>query len=88
MSAEKVREVAEAATDFLLGELLRYPRLSENPEAVQDTFELMGASIGGRLVERLMLRHAFAGTEPLDKVKFLCKEFWEALCQKKMGSSS
>ena len=83
---ERVGETSEAALDFLLGELLRYPRLSEDLEAVHDKFELMGVSIGGRIIERLMLRHSFAGSEPLDKVKFICKEFWECLFQKKMGT--
>ena len=86
MSLEKGGETSEYALDYLFGELLRYPRLSEDPEAIQDTFEGMGISIGGRLIERLMLRHSFSGTEPLDKVKFLCKEFWESMFQKKMGT--
>ena len=88
MSIDKAGETSEAAIEFLFGELLRYPLLSKDPLVVQDKYEQMGESIGVRLVERLVLRHSFAGSEPLDSIKFICKEFWECLFNKKMGTLS
>jgi hypothetical protein len=37
-----------------------------------------------RLIEKLSFGHKFIGTDPLDLIKFLCKEFWEDLFKKKV----
>lgn len=30
------------------------------------------------------MNHKFIGSEPLDVIKFICKEFWEELFKKKV----
>ena len=37
-----------------------------------------------RIVEKVVANFKFSGTEPLDLVKFLCKDFWEEIFQKKV----
>ncbi|RYG67988.1 hypothetical protein EON64_06190 [archaeon] len=37
-----------------------------------------------RMIERLTNGHKFIGTDPLDLIKFICKEFWEEVFKKKV----
>lgn len=37
-----------------------------------------------RIVDKVVANFKFSGTEPLDLVKFLCKDFWEEIFQKKV----
>lgn len=37
-----------------------------------------------RLIERLTNGHKFIGSDPLDLIKFICKEFWEEIFKKKV----
>ena len=36
------------------------------------------------LIEKTSNNHKFIGVEPLDVVKFVCKEFWEEIFRKKV----
>jgi len=38
-----------------------------------------------RLTEKIAAYQKFIGTEPLDLVKFICKEFWEEVFKKKVS---
>jgi hypothetical protein len=40
-----------------------------------------------RWIEKLASGHKFIGTDPLDLIKFICKEFWEELFKKKVRQS-
>lgn len=35
-------------------------------------------------MEKVAANHKYVGTEPLDLVKFICKEFWEEVFRKKV----
>ena len=37
-----------------------------------------------RIIAKLCFGHKFIGSDPLDVVKFVCKEFWEDLFRKKI----
>ncbi len=39
-----------------------------------------------RLMEKVSANHKYIGTEPLDLVKFICKEFWEEVFRKKVNT--
>lgn len=39
-------------------------------------------------MEKVAANHKYVGTEPLDLVKFICKEFWEEVFRKKVSSRS
>lgn len=36
-------------------------------------------------MERLSNGHKFIGVDPLELIKFICKEFWEEIFKKKVG---
>ena len=44
----------------------------------------MGYDVGYRYVEKIVANQFLIGTEPLDIVKYLCKEFWEDIFKKKI----
>ena len=44
----------------------------------------MGYSVGYRLVEKLSSQSRFIGSDHLEIVKFICKEFWEVVFKKKV----
>ena len=46
--------------------------------------EAMGYDVGYRYVERAVANQYLIGTEPLDVVKYICKEFWEEIFRKKI----
>jgi hypothetical protein len=74
--------------ELLFGEILRLNHTSkENTvEDEQIKFTTMGQNIGWKLCEKLAAKNAFSLNEPLEKVKFLCKEVWECMFSKKMGT--
>ena len=74
-------KVSESSFDYLLGELLS----SKDPlSLVMPRLERIGYDVGYRLVESIVEKHKFNSREPVDLVKFICKEFWEELFGKKM----
>lgn len=46
--------------------------------------ENMGHIIGFRYVESISAQHKLIGRDPLDLMKFLCKDLWEELFRKKI----
>jgi len=52
--------------------------------AALERLDALGYDVGFRLVERSVTNQKFLGPEPLDLVKFLCKEFWEEVFRKKI----
>jgi len=38
-----------------------------------------------RILEKISFNAKFIGTDPLDLVKFICKEFWEEVFRKKVN---
>ena len=54
---------------------------------VTQTFILYFALIyicWSRLLEKISMNHKFIGTDSLDLMKFICKEFWEEVYKKKV----
>lgn len=81
------REVSETAFELLLGEVLHLqvdPAISA--EETLRKYEEMGCGLGWRLSERLAMKHVFQSVDAIEKVKFICKEFWEFLFAKKIGT--
>ena len=37
------------------------------------------------MIEKLGNNNKFIGSDPLDLIKFICKEFWEEIFRKKVG---
>ncbi len=37
-----------------------------------------------RILDKVSLNHKFIGTDALDLMKFICKEFWEEIFKKKV----
>ncbi|KZT58430.1 transport protein particle component [Calocera cornea HHB12733] len=74
---EPLREEVERA---------RRARVEEEEEsAVRQRLENIGAHVGGNLAEKLCRdRQRFA--DPLDSVKFLCKEIWPAIWDKQVDN--
>ncbi len=85
--AESKTEVSESAFEFLLAEILAMPlpssQLDSNTVLIQ-RLDSMGFDVGFRYVEKILSLQKFLGTEPLDVVKFVCKEFWEEVFKKKV----
>jgi hypothetical protein len=79
--------VAESSFEYLLGEILslNYPSPS-NDQAAEEMrrLENIGYETGYRMIEKLNNNHKFIGTDPLDIIKFICKDFWEEIFRKKI----
>ncbi len=74
-------KVSESSFEYLLGELLN----SKDPlNVVLARLDRIGYDVGYRIVESIVEKHKFNSREPVDLVKFICKEFWEELYGKKM----
>lgn len=41
-----------------------------------------------RYVEKIVASQKFTSTEPLDMMKFICKEFWEEIFKRKVRSGT
>lgn len=90
------RLVSESAYEYLLSEVLAMnpplrPDLAGHAtdEAsasamMVERLDAMGYDVGYRYVEKAVAHQYFIGTEPLDIVKFICKEFWEDIFRKKV----
>eukprot|EP01039_Chlorochromonas_danica_P006179 gene6179-6814_t len=81
------REVSESAFEYLLGEILNLEapkHANDTSTATTERLEAIGYDVGYRLIERLTNGHKFIGSDPLDLIKFICKEFWEEIFKKKV----
>jgi len=79
--ANESMKVSESSFEYLLGELLN----NKDPlNVVLPRLERIGYDVGYRIVESIVEKHKFNSREPVDLVKFICKEFWEELFGKKM----
>jgi len=81
------KEISESAYEYLLGEILalNYPvKSNDEPAAVIQRLDLLGYDVGYRLIEKVAANNKFIGSEPLDLIKFICKEFWEEVFRKKV----
>lgn len=85
------REVSESAFEYLIAEILamKIPdRL--NTEQIdenlyhQQRLDNIGYEIGYRHIEQIAEDQKVLDTAPLDIMKFICKDFWEALFHKKI----
>ena len=84
MSAK--REISESAFEYLLSELLSViesQNLSSSDISIK--LERMGYQIGYKYVEKVISVQKPLGKEPLDIIKFMCKEFYEVVFQKKVN---
>lgn len=77
------REVSESAFEYLLSEILALPFPTENEN---EKLLSIGYDVGYRYAEKLALSIKPLGSEPLDLVKFVCKEFWEEVFKKKVSN--
>jgi trafficking protein particle complex subunit 6 len=81
------REAAESAFEYLLGEILNlsYPlKANDQNAAVIQRLDSLGYEVGYRLIAKVSATTKFIGSDPLDLVKFICKEFWEDVFKKKV----
>ena len=92
---EVKKEVSESVFEYLLAEILAHasPTQSGNVTAEKGSsssptlkLESLGYDVGYRDCEKVVANQRFTSTETLDTVKFLCKEFWEEVFKKKVGS--
>mmetsp|Transcript_7812 Transcript_7812/g.6979 ORF Transcript_7812/g.6979 Transcript_7812/m.6979 type:complete len:175 (+) Transcript_7812:24-548(+) len=90
---QQVNEVSESAFEYLLGEILSSKHFknsndnsltNDNEFIILQRLDDMGYNVGYKLIEKLAAQHRYLGSEPLDIVKFLCKEFWEHIFKKKI----
>ncbi len=84
------KEISESAFEFLLAEILDLPVTPSSPQEDNNTalcqrLDSMGYDIGYRYVEKILSTQKLLGSEPLDVVKFICKEFWEEVFKKKVS---
>lgn len=79
------REISESAFEYLLSELLSTMESQNLPSSdVSVKLEQMGFQIGFKYVEKVISVQKPLGKEPLDIIKFMCKEFYEVVFQKKV----
>jgi hypothetical protein len=79
------KEVSESAYEYLLAELLSVCKYRMNSEdKISQRLEHLGYEIGYRYIEKIVPQLRYLGSEPLDLVKFICKEFWEEIFKKKV----
>jgi trafficking protein particle complex subunit 6 len=72
---EEVSMVSESLFEYLLREILLFSAESVNN---------IGYQIGFRLAESVAADLQYLGSDPLDMIKFICKDFWLVLFRKKM----
>ena len=80
------REISESAFEYLLSEILSVLNATSTTEdQMVLKLERMGYDIGFRYIEKIVSQTKTLGTDPLDLVKFICKDFWEELFKKKVA---
>lgn len=80
-------EISESAYEYLLGELLALsvPQTECDKHALlTKRLESIGYDVGYRYIEKISPPQKNLGAEPLDLIKFICKEFWEEIFKKKV----
>lgn len=92
-------EVSESAFEYMIGELMNVLPLSHaaqegsgggspgspvEDEKIFEKLDDIGYSVGYRLIEKLSSQSKFIGSDHLEIVKFICKEFWEIVFKKKI----
>jgi hypothetical protein len=90
-AGEQIREVSESAFEYLLGEILGLPRKDNLSDADQKSsmlvmLDTIGYDVGYKYVERTVSPAKPLGSEPIDAMKFVCKEFWEEVFKKKVSA--
>ena len=77
--------VSESALEYILREVLALDDgQTGGPAGEQDKLDRMGFDVGFKLAESVCVHLKFLGLDPLDKIKFVCKDFWLSLFRKKM----
>jgi len=86
--SQQRKEVSESAFEYLLGEIMSRDVATADGEEMASVLEKrqeqLGYDVGYRILERVSTGHKFIGTDHLDLVKFICKEFWEEVFKKKV----
>jgi hypothetical protein len=96
-SSQQTSLVSESAFVYLLGAALHLAQSADSSSSSADAYKRqqheaavvarldgMGYDVGYRYVERAVANQTFLGSEPLDIVKYICKEFWEDVFRKKI----
>ncbi len=71
-------EVSESLYEYMFCEIVGLDEKSEH------LLEKMGYDVGFRLSEAIAAETRCIGSDPLDIVKFICKEFWTFVFRKKI----
>ena len=83
--ASSRKEISESAFEFLLAELtIPTGSSSDDSTELANKLDCMGYNVGYRYAERILSMQKLIGSEPLDVIKFICKEFWEEVFRKKV----
>ena len=78
--------ISESSLEYLLAEILSYIETSKiTDNDINITLEQFGYNIGYKYIEKIAPNTKSIGVQPLDLVKFICKEFWEELFFKKVS---
>lgn len=94
MEVSNRKDVSESAFEFLLAELFALAQhgaenaaddLSDSANTVAVRLDNMGFHVGYRFTEKILASQKLLGTEYLDVIKFICKEFWEEVFKKKVN---
>jgi len=75
-----VRDSVNSATSLASNRNVK--PLDDAEEAVRQRLENIGVIVGGNLAERLSRARSIRFVDPLDTVKFLCKDVWTAIWDK------
>lgn len=67
-----------SAFEYLMSEMVRCHTCGMND------IEAMGFAVGHRYVENISSQQRLMGRDPLDLMKFICKDLWEELFNKKI----
>ncbi|BDA43192.1 Trafficking protein particle complex subunit 6B [Coccomyxa sp. Obi] len=84
MSLVKGRTCSESCMELLSLELVHYYARQNNVPAPA-AIEAIGFRVGRQLAERYTANRARLG-EPLEVIKFICKEFWAAVFRKQVDN--
>lgn len=81
----KSKECAEVCLELLSMEMARSCRQRSAGPPASAALEAIGVRVGRQLIERITVdRPRF--NEPLEVIKFICKEFWAELFQKQVDN--
>lgn len=76
--------VSEPLLEYMLREVLSLESIEAGVSGNEDKLDRLGFDVGFRLAESVAMQLKFLGSDPLDKIKFICKDFWLSLFRKKM----